>query len=107
MGTYTLCQHVCIIFLKFIVDTARRKGKGDGEAVVEEDPGIPPPPELPKNTAAPWINIPTSVYQEDMKKLLDSKTNADVHFILGSKVYCAHRWVVSNSCAQVQLVSNY
>jgi Rho family protein len=82
---------------KFKWPWQKRKGKGDGEAVVEEDPGIPPPPELPKNTAAPWINIPTSVYQEDMKKLLDSKTNADVHFILGSKVYCAHRVVLCSS----------
>ena len=57
--------------------------------------GIPPPPELPKNTAAPWINIPTSVYQEDMKKLLNNQTNSDVQFILGSIIYYAHRLVIT------------
>ena len=57
----------------------------------EEEQGIPPPPELPKNTAAPWINITSSSYQEDWGKMADCEKHADVTFVLGDKSFHAHR----------------
>ena len=58
-----------------------------------EDQGIPPPPELPKNTAAPWINITTSSYQEEWGKMADCERHSDVAFLLGDKSFSAHRYV--------------
>ena len=60
-------------------------------------PSIPPPPELPPNEKAPWINIPTSALIEDWGKVANSQNQADVLFHLGNKTFHAHRLVLCSA----------
>ena len=43
----------------------------------------PQPPSLPPAPKAPWINVETSSYLEDRRKLLSNHDNCDVCFIIG------------------------
>ena len=63
-----------------------------GDATSE--PAIPPPPTLPKNEKAPWINISTSTFPGDWKKLVNCEDLSDVTFLLGPKLYHAHKYVL-------------
>ncbi|KAL5497514.1 hypothetical protein EMCRGX_G013990 [Ephydatia muelleri] len=53
------------------------------------EPAIPPPPTLPENEKAPWINVSTSTFPGDWKKLVNCEDLSDVTFLLGPKVYHA------------------
>ncbi|KAL5497235.1 hypothetical protein EMCRGX_G013670 [Ephydatia muelleri] len=55
------------------------------------EPAIPPPPTLPENEKAPLINVSTSTLPADWKKLVNCEDHSDVIFLLGPKVYHAHR----------------
>ncbi len=59
--------------------------------------GIPPPPELPANEKAPWVNIPTSTFASDWSKLVNNPLHSDVIFKLSSKLYHTHRYVLTSS----------
>eukprot|EP00731_Ephydatia_muelleri_P008903 Em0004g1241a len=58
------------------------------------EPAIPPPPTLPENEKAPLINVSTSTLPADWKKLVNCEDHSDVIFLLGPKVYHAHRYVL-------------
>ena len=60
-------------------------------------PSIPPPPELPSNEKAPWINIPTSALIEDWGKMVNSENQADVLFYLNDKTFHAHKIVLCSA----------
>jgi len=70
-----------------------RRSKGGSGSQLPAEPSIPPPPELPPNIKAPWINIPTSTFSQDWGKLVNSESHADVVFHLSSESYYAHRSV--------------
>ena len=70
-----------------------RRSKGSDVIQSPSEPSVPPPPELPPNTKAPWITIPTSTFPQDWSKLINSDSHADVLFHLGSDCYHAHRLV--------------
>ena len=64
----------------------------------EGEPGIPPPPELPVNSKAPWITIPTSQFTEQWGKMVNNPDLADVTFISGDHTYHAHKLVICSAC---------
>lgn len=64
----------------------------------EEESGIPPPPELPVNSKAPWINIPTSSFAKHWEKMVNNSDHADVEFLVGDCTYHAHRLVLCSAC---------
>ena len=70
-----------------------RRSRGSDIIQSPSEPSVPPPPELPPNTKAPWITIPTSTLPQDWSKLINSDSHADVLFHLGSEHYHAHRLV--------------
>ena len=59
--------------------------------------GIPPPPELPVNSKAPWINIPSSSLTSHWGKMLDNPTLSDVEFSVGRSTFTAHRLVLCSA----------
>ena len=80
------------------IDYRSRGGKGNRSSTeVSNGPSIPPPPELPANEKAPWINIPTSALIEDWAKLVGSENHSDVLFHLDSKSFHAHRLVLCSA----------
>lgn len=86
-----LCNKILINFLR------RSKSKtGDFSTNVSES-GIPPPPELPPNEKAPWINIPSSDFAQDWAKLVNNKSHSDVVFVLDDKTYHAHRYMLCSA----------
>ena len=62
-----------------------------------DEPSIPPPPELPANEKAPWINIPSSSFSEDWGKLVNSPDHSDVVFELDAVSYHAHAYVLCSA----------
>lgn len=58
------------------------------------EPSIPPPPELPPNDKAPWINIPSSMLGQEWLKLVNSDNLSDVVFRLDTKTFHAHKLVL-------------
>lgn len=59
--------------------------------------GIPPPPELPPNEKAPWINIPSSQFAQDWSKMVNNQNHSDVTFRLDTKTYHAHRYILCSA----------
>ena len=59
--------------------------------------GIPPPPELPPNEKAPWINISSSQFVQDWAKLVNNQNLSDVTFRLDAKTYHAHRYILCSA----------
>ena len=74
----------------------RSKSKQDFSTNVSES-GIPPPPELPPNEKAPWINIPSSQFAQDWSKLVNNQSHSDVTFRLDAKTYHAHRYILCSA----------
>ena len=76
----------------------RSRGKsGRDTQVVSEDTGIPPPPELPPNEKAPWINISTSTFATDLGKMVNRSDQADVEFIIDGSSYYVHKLVLCSA----------
>jgi Rho family protein len=75
----------------------RRKSKSKAGGDTEDDSGIPPPPELPVNSKAPWINIPSSSLTQHWGRMVDSPEFADVQFAVGVSTYHAHRVVLCSA----------
>ena len=73
-----------------------KKGNGDFSTNVSES-GIPPPPELPPNEKAPWINIPSSQFAQDWSKLVNNQTHSDVIFRLDAKTYHSHKYILCSA----------
>lgn len=73
----------------------RRSKSSSGLA--ESEPTIPPPPVMPENEKAPWINIESSVWSSDWNKLVNQPQFSDVTIHLGAKQYFAHRYVLCSS----------
>ena len=63
-----------------------------------EETGIPPPPELPVNEKAPWIDIPTSSFAKHWGAMVNNSEHADVEFVIGGCTYHAHRLVLCMAC---------
>eukprot|EP00731_Ephydatia_muelleri_P009357 Em0004g1695a len=72
----------------------RKRRTTDPSGDTTSEPAIPSPPTLPKNEKAPWINVSTSTFPGDWKKLVNSEDLSDVTFLLGPKVYHAHKYVL-------------
>ncbi|KAL5497229.1 hypothetical protein EMCRGX_G013662 [Ephydatia muelleri] len=49
------------------------------------EPAIPSPPTLPENKKAPLINVSTSTFLADWKRLVNCEDHSDVIFLLGPK----------------------
>ena len=75
----------------FLLFSPSRRSRGSDVIQSPSESSVPPPPELPPNTKAPWITIPTSTFPQDWSKLVNSDSHADVLFHLGSEHYHAHR----------------
>ena len=73
-----------------------RKTKGRSLSLSVE-PSYPPPPSLPPNEKAPWINVKTSSWSSDWGKLVNSKQFADIVFYLETKQFHAHRYVLCSA----------
>ena len=65
-----------------------------------EEPSIPLPPELPVNTKAPWINIPSSTLQEEWLKIVNNEHLSDIQFHYKTDCYYGHKIVL---CAASEL----
>ena len=83
------------MLLQCFVQHRKTRGKNSkGSQVVVEDNGIPPPPELPANEKAPWINITTSSFATDWGKMVNNSGQSDVEFITDGCSYYAHKLVL-------------
>ena len=80
-----------------MISTFTKCRSKESHANIEEESGIPPPPELPVNSKAPWINIPTSHLTEHWGKMVNDPNFADVEFIVGNCTYYAHRLVLCSA----------
>ena len=78
-----------------LYDHHRRSQSGQSFSTNATEPLIPPPPELPPNEKAPWINIPSSTFAADWSKMVDNSSHSDVVFKLATKTYHAHRYVLA------------
>ena len=67
------------------------------QGVISTRPDIPHPPTLPEKESAPVININTSTFAEDWKRLVNSEELADVAFLLGPKTYHAHKYILCSA----------
>ena len=74
----------------------RLKNKQEFSSNVD-DSGIPPPPELPPNEKAPWINIPSSQFAQEWAKLVNSQEHSDVLFHLDAKTFHTHRYILCSA----------
>ena len=54
-----------IIYVNYVLFLFFRKSKTTLMSGAEVEPSIPPPPSLPPNQKAPWINIESSVLSAD------------------------------------------
>ncbi|KAL5497563.1 hypothetical protein EMCRGX_G014056 [Ephydatia muelleri] len=72
----------------------RKRRTTDPSGDTTSEPAIPPPPTLPENEKAPSINVSTSTFPGDWKKLVNCEDLSDVTFLLGSKVFYAHKYVL-------------
>lgn len=63
----------------------------------EFEAGPPPPPSLPANKAAPWINVESSILSQEWSKLINQEQFSDVCFCLGTKKFFAHKIVLVSS----------
>jgi len=80
-------------------DNYAKKGKKrkvvKGQTVyVEKDEYVPTPPQLPKQERAPWINIETSIFGEELGKLLDNDYEHDIIFEVDNRQIYGHKLVV-------------
>lgn len=90
------CDHYYIDTITLITPRRLRQSPG-ALADSTNEPSIPPPPELPANEKAPWINIPSSSYATDWSRHINSPNLSDVTFELGDVRYSAHRLVLCAS----------
>eukprot|EP00731_Ephydatia_muelleri_P009254 Em0004g1592a len=72
----------------------RKRRTTDPSGDTTSEPAIPPPPTLPENEKAPSINVSISTFLGDWKKLVNCEDLSDVTFLLGPKVYHAHKYVL-------------
>ena len=84
----TPCYLYCVCY---------RHGKSNSKV---EEPSIPLPPELPVNTKAPWINIPSSTLQSEWLKMVNNEHLSDVQFHYKTSCYHGHKVVL---CAASEL----
>ncbi len=91
-------HYICLVrsFYSESVFLCRRSRSSD-QSFSTNATGPPPPPELPANEKAPWVNIPTSAFASDWSKLVNNSSHSDVVFKLGSKLYYAHRYVLTSA----------
>lgn len=61
------------------------------------EPIIPPPPVMPQNEKAPWINIESSVMSTDWSKLINRQQFSDITVHLGSQQFYVHRYILCSS----------
>eukprot|EP01105_Mastigella_eilhardi_P003618 TRINITY_DN1474_c0_g1_i1.p1 TRINITY_DN1474_c0_g1~~TRINITY_DN1474_c0_g1_i1.p1 ORF type:complete len:609 (+),score=138.05 TRINITY_DN1474_c0_g1_i1:94-1920(+) len=61
---------------------AAKASKSSKKTVKDAKP-VPQPPVLPKGVPAPWINIVTSTFAEDLNKVVGQERYADVEFLIG------------------------
>lgn len=88
----------CSTYCNDIISTHRRpKSKTSNDSHTEVESSIPPPPELPVNSKAPWINIPTSSFSMEWGKMVNNSDHADVEFSLGDSTYHAHKIVLCSA----------
>ena len=73
-----------------------RKSKSSSQSY-DSEPTIPPPPVMPQNEKAPWINIESSVLSSNWSKLINQQQFSDVVIHLESKQYYTHRYVLCSS----------
>jgi len=73
------------------------KGGKISKSKKETDTYIPQPPQLPKQERAPWINIETSTYGEDLGKLLDNEYEHDVIFEVDKNQIYSHKLILQSS----------
>ena len=93
------CHYFSKINIRFWFIYRRSKSKRDNEdfSTNVSESGIPPPPELPPNEKAPWINIPSSQFAQDWSKQVNNQNQSDVTFRLDAKSYHAHRYVLCSA----------
>lgn len=83
-----------------------RRSKKGSNSKVSDEPSVPPPPELPANEKAPWINIPSSSFSNDWEKLINKSRLSDVTFELGATSYSAHRYVLCSASDVFRMLFN-
>ncbi|KAJ5068650.1 hypothetical protein M0811_02593 [Anaeramoeba ignava] len=74
---------------------SKSRSKSKSKSKFVEEKKVLTPPVLPKGIPAPWINIITSKYDEDLKKLVNNQLFSDVEFQVGKRVLNAHRVILS------------
>ena len=84
----------------------RRSKSKDAFSTNVTESGIPPPPELPPNEKAPWINIPSSKFAQDWAKLINSQDHSDVVFQLDAKTFYAHRYILCSASEVFRRIFN-
>lgn len=84
------CDHCMMVCLRRTKDGAK-----------VEEPSHTLPPELPVNTKAPWINIPSSTLQPEWQKMISNDHLSDVQFHYKSDLrYYGHKVML---CAASEL----
>jgi len=74
---------------------SKKYNKNSKKAAKEK--AVPVPPVLPKSTPAPWINIITSTFGDDLRRLVDNEEGADCEFHVEGRVVHAHRLMLASA----------
>jgi len=82
----------------FVVYTLYYRHGRKGNKV--EEPSVPLPPELPVNTKAPWIDIPSSTLQSEWLKMVNNEHLSDIQFHYMNDCYYGHKVIL---CAASEL----
>ena len=81
----------------------RARGRSHAEAESAPRNVRPPPPTLPQPEHAPYINISTSTYGGDLKRMLAEGAFADVVLAVDGVEYPAHRLVLAAAAKYFRL----
>jgi len=65
----------------------------------------PTPPALPKSSAAPYVNVESSSFSADLRKLLYSPSFSDVTFVFpDAQEISAHKIILSGACERLKML---
>jgi len=96
--TFTGLKEVFVEAVRAIIAPSSGKSKKKASKF-ESKPAkvIVSPPVLPKQKPSPRLDIESSCYDKDLKKLVNNSFTSDVYFIVGKEKIYAHRVILASA----------